>query len=180
MKLLIVLICCLGDVTPVPGAAGVLESAIDPEPFWNPSSLSLKSNVMLASSAGRSSRRPMSWSMNWPHAQPHCEMSFSEKRFWPASLKTRLLTDRGDGPADHAADPVGVVRRGNARVLRAGPAPLGLRDVVAGAVERANGEEICADRARHGEREQEEQDRRQREAVHEDLLPGRRGLLHVR
>jgi hypothetical protein len=40
----------------------------------------------------------MSWSMNWPHAQPHCEMLFSEKRFWPTSLKMRLLTYRGDGP----------------------------------------------------------------------------------
>ncbi len=98
MKLLSVLICCRGERLPVPGAAGVREKGRTAESLLKSSSLSCLSKAMFAASAGVSSRRPMSWSRNCPQAQPHCEMSFSEKRFWPTSLKIRLEMYRGDGP----------------------------------------------------------------------------------
>ena len=83
----------------MPVAAGVRAKPIAPRSFANASSGSCGSNGMGADSAGVSSRSPMSWSTNCPHTHPHCETSFSENRFWPASLKTRLLMYRGDGPA---------------------------------------------------------------------------------
>ena len=57
----------------------------------NRSSGSFAENGMGAFSPGVSFRRPKLWSRNWPHTQPHCETPFSEKRFWPTSLKMRLL-----------------------------------------------------------------------------------------
>ena len=99
------LICWRGDETPVPGAAGVRANSIWPTSLVKLSSGSFWSNGIGVCSAGVSSRRPMSWSMNWPHAQPHCEIPFSEKRFWPLSLKIRLLIALGDGPACMAAIP---------------------------------------------------------------------------
>ena len=91
MKLGTVLICCLGDDTPVPGAAGVREKSITPRSFLNRSSGSFESNGIGAFSPGFSLRRPKVWSRNWPQTQPHCDTSFSEKTFWPVSLKMRLL-----------------------------------------------------------------------------------------
>jgi hypothetical protein len=91
MKLSIVLISCRGVVTPVPGAAGVLENDRTPKSLLKLSSGSSRLNAIGALSAGVSSLSPKSWSMNWPHTQPHCETPFSEKRFCPVSSKTRLL-----------------------------------------------------------------------------------------
>ena len=76
-----------------------------PKSFVNCSSGSLASNAIGACSAGASSRSPKSWSMNCPQTHPHCEMPFSEKRFWPTSLKIRLLTYRVRGPAAICATP---------------------------------------------------------------------------
>ena len=83
----------------MPGAAGVREKPIRPRSSVKRSSGSAVVKAIGASSPGPSSASPMSWSTNCAQAQPHWVTSFSEKRFWPRSLKIRLLTYRGDGPA---------------------------------------------------------------------------------
>ena len=65
----------------------------------------------------------MSWSRNWPHAQPHCEMSFSEKRFWPDVVEDAVADVSRRRAGDHRADPVTVVRGGGSQVLRSGLSP---------------------------------------------------------
>ena len=90
-----VLTCWRGDGRRrCPGAAGVRENAIAPKSLRNASSGSCRVERRSARSR-RASRRAgrMSWSMNWPHAQPHCVTPFSEKRFWPASLKIAVADD---------------------------------------------------------------------------------------
>jgi hypothetical protein len=57
------------------------------------------SNAIGGPSPGVSSRRPKSWSMNWPQTQPHCDTACSEKTFWPMSLKRDCS---GSGAADRA------------------------------------------------------------------------------
>jgi hypothetical protein len=99
MKLGTVLICCLGVDTPVPGAARVREKSIRPRSFLNRSSGSFESKGIGVFSPGFSLRSPKVWSRNWPQTQPHCETSFSEKRFCPRSLKMRLLMYRAEGSA---------------------------------------------------------------------------------
>jgi len=81
-----------GVETPVLGAAGVRAKSIVPRSFWNRSSGSVLSNGIGALSAGVSSRSPNVWSRNCPQSQPHCVTPFSEKMFWPTSLKTRFET----------------------------------------------------------------------------------------
>jgi hypothetical protein len=86
-------------VRPVPGAAGVRQKLMPPRSSANASNGSARSNAIGVGSPRVSSRRSTSWSRNWPHTQPHCVTSFSEKRFWPTSLKIRLLTYRAGGAA---------------------------------------------------------------------------------
>ncbi len=93
MKLEIVFTCARGvRRRPVPGAAGVRLKSIAPKSLRKSSSGSFLSNAIGGPSPGVSSRRPKSWSMNWPQTQPHCDTPRSEKMFWPSSLKMRLLT----------------------------------------------------------------------------------------
>jgi hypothetical protein len=93
------LICCRGVVLPVPGAAGVRTNSMPSKSLRKPSSGSSGAKLIGRFSPPSSSRRPMLWSMNCPHVQPHWETPFSENRFCPVSLKTRLLTNR-DGIVD--------------------------------------------------------------------------------
>ncbi len=98
MKLLSVLTCWRAVAVPVPEAAGVRANDICAKSFVNVSSGSFALKASGALAPGVSSRRPKSWSMNWPHTYAHWVRAFSEKMFWPMSLKTRLLTYRADGP----------------------------------------------------------------------------------
>ena len=81
MKLLSVFFCCRTVLTPVPVAAGVREKSSAPVSLAKDSSGSVRENAIGSDSPGVSSRSPRSWSRNCPHAHPHCDTLFSEKRF---------------------------------------------------------------------------------------------------
>jgi hypothetical protein len=94
-----VLTCSRGlrALVPVPGAGLSRVNDMAPMSFVKLSSGSPELNAIELGSPPPSAS-PNTWSMNWPHVQPHWLTPRSENTFCPTSLKTRLLVKRGPGP----------------------------------------------------------------------------------
>ena len=118
----IVLICCRGELVPVPGAAGVRENASAPRSFVEPLER-IPASKGIGDALRRASRRAGRGRgrRTGPTPSPTARRRFSEKRFWPTSLKI-AVADVAAGPETPSRSAVGVVGRCDAPV-RGPPCP---------------------------------------------------------
>src|SRR5262249_48174172 len=104
---------------------------------------------MSASSAGGSSPRAPAWVLDChlPPAPPPLRVFFRGEGVVAGVVEDPVAAVARRGPPPHLADPVGVVRRRNAEVLRPRLSPRGMSGIVAAPVKGAAGERIGSDRS---------------------------------